>query len=233
MTERFLPDKAIDLVDEAASKLKMEIDSMPRELDELNRRLRRLEIEREALKNEEDKSAKERLNEIESKIANLKEEMRPLKAQWEREQGVIQDIQNLKEEIEETKLAAEAAEREANYEKAARLKHGKLHELRRKLEEINQKETSSKTERNLLREEVKEEDIAQVVASWTDIPVTRVMESEKKKLINLDEELSQRVVGQKDAIKAVSNAIRRSRTGLQDENRPLGILSLYGANWCW
>ncbi|AGB41112.1 ATP-dependent chaperone ClpB [Halobacteroides halobius DSM 5150] len=228
LTERFLPDKAIDLIDEAASKLKIEIDSMPIELDELNRRLRRLEIEKEALKKEDNEAAKEQLQEIEAKIADLKEEIKPLKEQWEKEKGTIQQIQQLKEEIEETKIAAEQAEREADYERAARLKHGKLHELRKKLEEANQQAEDSKPERDLLREEVKEEDIAEVVASWTDIPVTKVMEGEKEKLVNLEDELAKRVVGQANAIKAVSNAIRRSRTGLQDKDRPLGSFLFMG-----
>lgn len=228
LTERFLPDKAIDLVDEAASKLRIEIDSMPIELDELNRKLRRLEIEREALKKESDQESAERLEDLEAEIADLKEELQPLKAKWENEKKIIQEIQDLKEEIEQTKLAAETAERDADYEEAARLKYGKLNELKKELELANQRAAELKGDRDLLREEVGEEDIAEIVASWTDIPVTKVMAGEKEKLINLEEELSKRVVGQKDAIKAVSNAIRRSRTGLQDEDRPLGSFIFMG-----
>ncbi|MGM0501402.1 MAG: ATP-dependent chaperone ClpB [Bacillota bacterium] len=228
LTERFLPDKAIDLVDEAASKLKIEIDSMPIEIDELNRELRRLEIEKEALKAEDGANVEERLDNIEARIADIKEELDPLKAEWEAEKGIIQEIQDLKEEIEETKIAADAAEREADYEKAARLRHGKLHELKQELAEANQKAEELKSDRNLLREEVTEEDIAKIISSWTDIPVTKVMEGEKEKLIHLEEEISKRVVGQDDAIKAVSNAIRRSRTGLQDEDRPLGSFLFMG-----
>ncbi|MBM7555948.1 ATP-dependent chaperone ClpB [Halanaerobacter jeridensis] len=228
LTDRFLPDKAIDLVDEAGSKLKIEIDSMPIEIDELNRELRRLEIEKEALKSEEGENVAERLEDINERIADIREELDPLKAEWEAEKGVIQEIQDLKEEIEETKLAADAAEREADYEKAARLRHGKLHELKQELEEANQKAEELKTDSDLLREEVTEEDIAKIISSWTDIPVTKVMEGEKEKLVNLEEEISKRVVGQNDAIKAVSNAIRRSRTGLQDEERPLGSFLFMG-----
>ncbi|MGM0368903.1 MAG: ATP-dependent chaperone ClpB [Bacillota bacterium] len=228
LTERFLPDKAIDLMDEAASKLKIEIDSMPIEIDELNRELRRLEIEKEALKNEDGTDSRERLEVIEERIADIKEELDPLKAEWEAEKGIIQEIQDIKEEIEETKIAADAAERDGDYERAARLRHGDLHELKEKLATANQKAEDLKSDRNLLREEVAEEDIAKIVSSWTDIPVTRVMEGEKEKLVNLEEEISQRVVGQNDAIKAVSNAIRRSRTGLQDKDRPLGSFLFMG-----
>ena len=228
LTDRFLPDKAIDLVDEAASKLKIEIDSMPIEIDELNRELSRLEIEKEALKSEEGEGVDERLEDIKQRIADVREELDPLKAEWEAEKESIQKIQDLKEEIEETKLAADAAEREANYEKAARLRHGKLHELQQELKEANQKVEELETENDLLREEVTEEDIAKIVSSWTDIPVTKVMEGEKEKLVHLEEEISKRVVGQNDAIKAVSNAIRRSRTGLQDEERPLGSFLFMG-----
>ncbi|GAB6137765.1 ATP-dependent chaperone ClpB [Halanaerobaculum tunisiense] len=224
LTERFLPDKAIDLVDEAASKLKIELDSQPLELEELTRKRCRLEIEKEALKNEEEKTAQERLGEINRELADLEKEIKPLQEQWHQEQETRQEIQQLKEEIEETKLAAETAEREANYEQAARLKHGKLHQLQKELEEAQTKAT----EPDLLREKVTAEDIAEVVASWTDIPVTKVMESEKEKLVNLEEELAQRVVGQEDAIEAVSNAIRRSRTGLQDRDHPLGSFLFMG-----
>ncbi|MCK8826781.1 ATP-dependent chaperone ClpB [Natroniella acetigena] len=228
LTERFLPDKAIDLIDEAASKLRIEIDSMPIEIDELDRKLRRLEIEREALKKEEDQASQERLEAIEQEIADLKEKINPLKAKWENEKEGIQKIQDLKEEIEETKIAAENAEREADYEEAARLKYGRLHELQKKLEEFEQRTEELKEERDLVKEEVQEDDIAKIVASWTDIPVTKVMEEEREKLVYLEQELSKRVVGQDDAIRAVSNAIRRSRTGLQDEDRPLGSFIFMG-----
>ncbi|WP_027340574.1 ATP-dependent chaperone ClpB [Halonatronum saccharophilum] len=228
LSERFLPDKAIDLIDEAASKLKIEIDSMPIEIDELDRRLRRLEIEKEALKKEDDEGALKRLEEIKEEIVNLKDKINPLKAKWTNEKEVLKEIGDLKEEIEETKIKAEAAERDADYERAARLKYGDLHELNLKLEEAIKKAEELKGERHLLKEEVGEEDIAQVVASWTGIPLTKVMEGEKQKLLHLEEELSNRVVGQKDAIKAVSNAIRRSRTGLQDDNRPLASFIFMG-----
>ncbi len=228
LTDRFLPDKAIDLVDEAASKLRMEIDSMPVEIDNLNRELRRLEIEKEALKNETDEDAQDRLEDIKAQIADLKEEIQPLKEKWEQEKDSLERIQKLKEEIEATKLEADAAERENDYERAARLRHGKLHDLKQELEEANQEAENLKSKRDLLREEVSEEDIAGIVASWTDIPVTKVMENEREKLVNLEAEIAQRVVGQKEAIEAVSNAIRRSRTGLQDEDRPLGSFLFLG-----
>ncbi|MCK8818016.1 ATP-dependent chaperone ClpB [Natroniella sulfidigena] len=228
LTERFLPDKAIDLIDEAASKIRIEIDSMPIEIDELDRKLRRLEIEREALKKEENQGSQERLAALEEEIAELKEEINPLKAKWENEKELVQKIQDLKEEVEETKIAAEAAEREADYEEAARLKYGKLHQLQQKLEETQQRSEKLNQERDLVKEEVQREDIAEIVASWTDIPVTKVIEEEREKLVQLEDELSNRVIGQGDAIEAVSNAIRRSRTGLQDEDRPLGSFIFLG-----
>ncbi|WP_408956455.1 ATP-dependent chaperone ClpB [Natroniella sp. ANB-PHB2] len=228
LTERFLPDKAIDLIDEAASKLRIEIDSMPIEIDELARKLRRLEIEREALKKEEDQRSKERLSALEQKIAELREEINPLKAKWENEKELLQKVQNLKEEIEETKIAAESAEREADYEEAARLKYGKLHELEQRLKETQQRLKELNQESDLAREEVQQEDIAEIIGSWIDIPVTKVMEEEREKLVYLEAELSKRVIGQDDAIQAVSNAIRRSRTGLQDEDRPLGSFIFMG-----
>ncbi len=229
LTDRFLPDKAIDLVDEAASKLRIELDSMPIEIDELDRKLTRLEIEREALKKEKDSShSKERLENIKEEIAQLKEEINPLKMKWENEKEMIQKIQDLKEGIEEVKIEAQQAERDANYEEVARLRYGKLHQLKEELKRANQEAEELKGERDLLKEEVREEDIAQIVVSWTNIPLTRLMEDEKEKLIYLEEKLAQRVIGQDDAIKAVSNAIRRSRTGLQDENRPLGSFIFMG-----
>ncbi len=228
LTERFLPDKAIDLIDEAASKLRIEIDSMPIEIDELDRRVRRLEIEKEALKKEDNEQSKERLQEINKKIVELKEKRDPLRARWENEKGLIKKIQDIKEEIEKINIAAENAERNANYEEAARLKYGELHQLKSKLAGANTKLDSIKETGNLLKEEVTEEDIAEIVSSWTDIPLQKLMEEEKEKLINLEQELRKRVVGQEDALKAVSNAIRRSRTGLQDKDRPLASFIFMG-----
>ena len=228
LTERFLPDKAIDLVDEAASKLRIDIDSMPLEIDELNRRIRRLETEKEALKKEEDVESKGRLEELDEKINDLKEKRDPLLARWDREKELIQKRQNLNEEIEKLKVKAENAEREANYEEAARLRYGELNELQKELDETKEKIENLEGEFNVLKEEVAAEDIAEIVSSWTDIPVQELMEDEREKLVHLEEELSKRVVGQDEAITAVSNAIRRSRTGLQDLDRPLGSFIFMG-----
>src|SRR6056297_3557026 len=228
LTERFLPDKAIDLVDEAASKLRIDIDSMPLEIDELNRKIRRLEIEKEALKKEEDQESQERLEELGKKIQELKEKRDPLLARWDNEKELIQKRQNLNEEIEKIKVKAENAEREANYEEAARLRYGELNDLQKELEETKEKIEDIEGDFNVLKEEVTAEDIAEIVSSWTDIPVQELMEDEREKLVHLEEELAKRVVGQNEAITAVSNAIRRSRTGLQDIDRPLGSFIFMG-----
>ncbi|MGM0420643.1 MAG: ATP-dependent chaperone ClpB [Bacillota bacterium] len=227
LTERYQPDKAIDLIDEAAAKVKIDIDSMPLEIDELNRKLRRLETEREVLKNEEAEEAEGKLEELNQIINELKEKRDPLLARWNQEKNLLKRQQELKEEIERVKVEAENAEREADYEKAARLKYGKLNDLERELAEIQEK-VEDGANRELLQEEVTEEDIAGIVASWTDIPVQQLLASERERLLQLEEELSRRVVGQDEAINAVSNAIRRSRTGLQDEDRPLGSFLFMG-----
>ncbi|MFW6237834.1 MAG: ATP-dependent Clp protease ATP-binding subunit [Halanaerobiales bacterium] len=229
LTDRFLPDKAIDLADEAASKLRIEMDSMPIEIDQLDRKVRRLEIEKEALKKEQDdKETKERLQEINEKLSDLKEKRNPLQARWENNKKLINKIQELKEKIDRIKLQAETAEREADYEKAARLRYGELHDLQEKLKAANRKLEESRENGNLVEEQVTEEDIAEIVSSWTDIPLQKLMTEEKQKLVHLEDELSRRVVGQKQAIEAVSNAIRRSRTGLQDEERPLASFIFMG-----
>jgi len=228
LTERYQPDKSIDLIDEAAAKVKIDIDSMPLEIDELNRRLRRLETEREVLKNEKEEGSEEKLKELTEKINELKEKRDPLMARWNQEKDLIKQEKELKEEIEKVKLAAENAEREANYEEAARLKYGKLSDLEKELKQIREKVEGDTEDQDILREEVTEEDIAGIVASWTDIPVQQLLSSEKEKLLEMEAELSRRVVGQDEAIKAVSNAIRRSRTGLQSEERPLGSFLFMG-----
>ena len=228
LTERFLPDKAIDLIDEAASKLRIDIDSMPLEIDELNRRIRRLETEKEALKQEEDKESEERLKELDEKINELKEKRDPLLARWDQEKELIQKRQHLNEEIEKIKVKAENAEREANYEEAARLRYGELNDLQKELEKTKEKIEQIEGDFDVLKEEVTAEDIAEIVSSWTDIPVQELMEDEREKLIHLEDELAKRVVGQEEAITAVSNAIRRSRTGLQDIDRPLGSFIFMG-----
>ncbi len=229
LTERFQPDKSIDLVDEAAAKVKIDIDSMPLEIDELNRRLRRLETEREMLKNEEDpEEVAEELEELDEEIEEIKAQRDPLMESWHEEKELVERRQEVKEEIDKVKHRAENAEREADYEEAARLRYGRLNELEKELEEISEQIEEMGSSREMIREEVTEEDIAEIVASWTEIPVQKLLQSEKEKLINLEEQLSQRVVGQSEAINAVSNSIRRSRTGLQSRESPLGTFMFMG-----
>jgi ATP-dependent Clp protease ATP-binding subunit ClpB len=226
ISDRFLPDKAIDLVDEAASKLRMEIDSMPAELDEVRRRVMQLEIEREALRKETDKASKERLAKLEQELANLKEEQTHLQAQWQQEKDEISGSSSIKEQLEQTRLELEGAIRAGDYTKASELQYGRIPELEKRLEQ--QDGASLPRAGRLLKLEVDEEDIAEVVAKWTNIPVSRLMEGEIQKLIHMEERLHQRVVGQDEAIGAVSNAIRRARAGLQDPNRPLGSFIFLG-----
>ncbi|HID06839.1 MAG TPA: ATP-dependent chaperone ClpB [Armatimonadetes bacterium] len=228
ITDRYLPDKAIDLIDEAAAKLRMEIDSMPTEIDEVERRIRQLEIERTALTKETDPDAKERLEKLERQIAELREEADRLKAQWQREKEVIQRIRDVKEQIEQTRFEIERAEREYDLNRAAELRYGRLVELQRQLEETERQLAEIQKEGRLLKEEVDEEDIAEVVSKWTGIPVTKLMESETQKLLKMEERLRQRVVGQDHAIEAVANAVRRARAGLQDPNRPLASFIFLG-----
>ncbi len=225
---RFLPDKAIDLVDEAASRLRIEIDSLPTEIDEIERKIKQLEIEEQALKKEKDKASSERLEKLRAELAELKEKSNSMKAHWMQEKKAIQSIRSLKEEIEKTKLAAEQAEREADLAKAAELRYGKLLELNKKLEQENKRLEELQKDFKMLKEEVDEEDIAETVSKWTGIPVSRLIEGEIEKLIHMEERLSQRVVGQDDAIKIISNAIRRARAGLQDPNRPIGSFIFVG-----
>ena len=229
ITDRFLPDKAIDLVDEAASKLRMEIDSMPAELDEINRRVMQLEIEREALRKEKDKASKERLEKLEKELADLKEEHTTLMARWQQEKEAIQRQRKLKEELEQLRLEIERAQRAGDYGKASELQYGRLPELERLMRaEEERMASAAKQGQAMLKEEVDEEDIAEVVSKWTHIPVSRLMEGEIQKLIHMEERLHQRVVGQDEAIRAVANAIRRARAGLQDPNRPLGSFIFLG-----
>jgi ATP-dependent Clp protease ATP-binding subunit ClpB len=223
-----LPDKAIDLIDEAASRLRIEIDSLPTEIDELERRIKQLEIEEQALKKEKDKASKERTDKIKKELSELKEKSNIMKAHWTGEKEVISQIRSLKEEIEKTKLSAEQAEREANLAKAAELKYGKLLELEKTLQDKNKKLEELQKDKKMLKEEVDEEDIAETVSKWTSIPVTRLVEGEIEKLIHMEERLKVRVVGQDEAIKAISDAIRRARAGLQDPNRPVGSFIFVG-----
>jgi ATP-dependent Clp protease ATP-binding subunit ClpB len=227
ITDRFLPDKAIDLVDEAASKLRMEIDSMPAELDEIRRRVMQLEIEREALRKETDQASQERLAKLEKELANLKEQMTALQAEWQREKDAISGASTLKEQLEQLRLELEAAQRAGDYARASELQYGRIPELEKRLADEDSAGGKPKATR-LIKLEVDEEDIAEVVAKWTNIPVSRLMEGEIQKLIRMEERLHQRVVGQDEAITAVSNAIRRARAGLQDPNRPLGSFIFLG-----
>jgi ATP-dependent Clp protease ATP-binding subunit ClpB len=228
ISDRFLPDKAIDLVDEAASKLRMEIDSMPAELDEVHRRIMQLEIEREALRKEKDKASLERLARLERELADLKEEQDRLTTHWEHEKEAIQGARRLKEELERVRLEIEQAQRSGDYAKASELQYGKLPDLERRIRQDEERLGSAQAGHRMLKEEVDEEDIAEVVSKWTHIPVSRLMEGEVQKLIRMEERLHQRVVGQDDAVEAVANAIRRARAGLQDPNRPLGSFMFLG-----
>ena len=224
ITNRFLPDKAIDLMDEAASKLRMEINSKPEELDVLDRKIMQLEIEIEAIKREDDQNKLKSLN---SDLANLKDERNEINAKWQSEKSIVDSIQTLKTNIEEYKLEAEKAERNGDYGKVAELRYGKIKEAQAQLED-QQKILAEQEETALIKEEVTYEDIAEVVAKWTGIPVTKMIQSEREKLLNLEDELHKRVVGQEEAIEAVSDAVRRSRAGLQNPNKPIGSFLFLG-----
>lgn len=225
ITDRFLPDKAIDLMDEAAAKLRMEVDSVPEELDEKSRRIAQLEIEREAIKREKDKIKEE---ELAKQISNLKEEEKALKAKWQSEKEVVNKIQQNKIEIEEAKFQADKAEREGDYGKVAELRYGKIKALEADIEKLQKQLREMQTSSAMIKEDVDAVDIADVVSRWTGIPVNKMLQSEKDKLLNLEDELHKRVVGQDEAIEAISNAIRRSRAGLQDPKRPIGSFIFLG-----
>jgi len=228
ITDRYLPDKAIDLIDEAAAKLRMEIDSMPIELDEIERKLRQLEIERQALSKEPTEDAKEKIKKISQEIEQLLSKKEELSRQWQAEKEIILKIREIKAEMEQTRIASEQAERQGDLTRAAELRYGKMIELKHALEQANAQLKEVQKKRKMLKEEVDEEDIAEVVAKWTGIPVKRLLESETQKLIKMEERLRERVVGQDEAIIAVSNAIRRARAGLQDPNRPIGSFMFLG-----
>jgi ATP-dependent Clp protease ATP-binding subunit ClpB len=228
VTGRFLPDKAIDLVDESASRLRIEIDSMPVEIDEVERRIRQLEIERAALQKETDPASRERLERLEQELADLQEQSGGMRAHWQREKELIDAIRGRKQEIEEARAAFERSEREGDLERAAQLRYGTLVELEKQLEQDNAALEELQRDRKMLNEEVTEEDVAEVVSKWTGIPVSRLMEGEMQKLVHLEEHLHQRVVGQDEAVNAVANAIRRSRAGLADPNRPIGSFLFLG-----
>ncbi|MBO6880166.1 ATP-dependent chaperone ClpB [Winogradskyella sp.] len=224
ITNRFLPDKAIDLMDEAASKLRMEINSKPEELDVLDRKIMQLEIEHEAIKREKDES---KLKSLKAELANLKEERNELNAKWKSEKELVENVQNIKQDIENYKLEAERAEREGNYGKVAEIRYGKIKEATEQLEGY-QKQLAEQQETALIKEEVTYEDVADVVAKWTGIPVTKMIQSEREKLLKLEDELHKRVVGQEEAIEAVSDAVRRSRAGLQNPQKPIGTFLFLG-----
>lgn len=225
ISDRFLPDKAIDLMDEAASKLRLEMDSLPEELDELNRRIMQLEIEREAIRREKDKEKEAILS---KDIAELSEARNSLKAKWESEKEVVHGIQREKENIDRLKTEAEHAEKSGDYGRVAEIRYGKITEAEKRLDELQKRMKEMQGEKSLLKEEVDSEDIAEVVAKWTGIPVSKMLQSEREKLLHLEKELSKRVAGQEEAIQALSDAVRRSRAGLQDPKRPIGSFIFMG-----
>jgi ATP-dependent Clp protease ATP-binding subunit ClpB len=226
--DRFLPDKAIDLVDEAASRLRIEIDSMPQEIDEVERRIMQLEIERTALLKEKDRAAIERREEIEREVAGLRERSSAMKAQWQHEKEMLGGVGKIKQEIDHARIEAEQASRRGDLTKAAEITYGRIPDLERRMRETEQKLSSAEGRPQFLKEEVGADDIAEIVARWTGIPVSRVLESERARLTKLDQELANRVIGQDEAVHAVANAVRRSRAGLQDPNRPIGSFIFLG-----
>ncbi|MEJ2685062.1 MAG: ATP-dependent chaperone ClpB [Candidatus Sulfobium sp.] len=228
ITDRFLPDKAIDLIDEAASKLRMEIDSMPVELDEIERKLRQLEIEKQAVMKEDSKEAREKLEKLKKDMSELQVRRDELRAHWLSEKEIITRIRDYKQQLEKTKMESEKAEREGDLGKAAELRYGKLLELQKALEKENAQLLQAQSRRKMLKEEVDEEDIAEVVSKWTCIPVSKMLEGEAQKLLQMDDRLRMRVVGQDEAITAVSDAVRRARAGIQDPNRPIGSFIFLG-----
>ena len=229
ITNRFLPDKAIDLVDEAASQLKIEIESQPTELDQIERKILQLNIEKQALSNENDAASKDRLEKLEKELSEITEERNSMKLKWDNEKKRIEEIRKLKEELEELNIKETQYTREGNLAKAAEIKYGKIPELNKKLEEANIENSNSKEdEKRLLREEISEDDIAQVISVWTGIPVSKMLASEKQKYLQLEEVLHKRVIGQDEAITSVADAIRRNRAGLSDENKPLGSFLFIG-----
>jgi ATP-dependent Clp protease ATP-binding subunit ClpB len=227
ITDRFLPDKAIDLIDEAAASLRIQIDSLPTEVDQLERRITQLEIERQALKREEDTNSKERLAAIEKELAELRERSNALKARWKQEKESIGRVRELKEKIEQIKLQAATASNKGDYEKAAQLQYGEMPKLQAELDKLNA-QADGKSGQRMLKEEVDEEDVAKIVSKWTGIPVSKMLEGEVKKLVEMEDRLRQRVIGQETAIEHVSNAIRRSRAGLSDPRRPIGSFIFLG-----
>jgi ATP-dependent Clp protease ATP-binding subunit ClpB len=228
ITDRFLPDKAIDLIDECASKLRIEIDSMPTEIDDIQRRITQTEIEREALKKESDPASRQRLVKLEGELSNLKDELHEMKGHWLNEKELIQNIRAIKGEQEHLGVEAQRAERQGDLAKVAEIRYGRLNDLQRRLEEANRHLAEQQETHKMLKEEVDAEDVAEVISRWTGIPVSKMLEGEKDKLIHMEERLGRRVIGQHEAIVAVSNAVRRARAGLQDPNRPIGSFIFMG-----
>jgi len=228
IADRFLPDKAIDLMDECASKLRIEIDSMPAEIDEVQRRITQAEIERQALKKEKDPASKERLQKLETALADMNDELTKMKGHWQNEKDLIQTIRKIKEAQEQLSTEAQLAEREGDLARVAELRYGKALELDKQLQEANQKLSELQQTSKMLKEEVDDEDVAEVVSRWTGIPVSKMLEGERDKLVHMEERLHRRVIGQAEAVAAVSNAVRRARSGLQDPNRPIGSFIFMG-----
>jgi ATP-dependent Clp protease ATP-binding subunit ClpB len=228
ITDRFLPDKAIDLIDEAAASLRMEMDSLPVDIETVERQIIQLEIERQALSKEDDRSSRERLALIEKQLSELRENSAQKKLRWQREKELIQAIRTLKEQMDQAHTEEQRAEREGNYARVAEIRYGRLQDLEQKLKDANARVEELKQNERMLKEQVDEEDVAKIVSKWTGIPLTKMLESEIQKLVRMDELLAKRVVGQQNALKAVANAIRRSRAGLQDRNRPIGVFMFLG-----
>jgi ATP-dependent Clp protease ATP-binding subunit ClpB len=228
IADRFLPDKAIDLIDECASKLRIEIDSMPAEIDEIQRKITQSEIERQALKKETDPSSKERLKKLRAELADFNDELTRMKGHWQNEKDLIQTIRKIKEDQEQLSNEAQLAEREGNLARVAEIRYGKALELEKQLEEANQELSDLQQASKMLKEEVDDEDVAEVVSRWTGIPVTKMLEGERDKLVRMEDRLHRRVIGQEEAVTAVSNAVRRARSGLQDPNRPIGSFIFMG-----
>ncbi len=228
ISDRFLPDKAIDLIDECASKLRIEIDSMPTEIDEIQRKITQMEIERQALKKESDPASRQRLEKLEAELAELNDELAQMKAHWQNEKEMIQAIRKIKEEQEQIGLEAQKAEREGDLAKVAEIRYGRAAELQKRLEEANRKLAELQQDSKMLKEEVDDEDVAEVISRWTGIPVSKMLEGEREKLVRMEERLHARVIGQDEAVAAVANAVRRARSGLQDPNRPIGSFIFMG-----
>ncbi len=228
IADRFLPDKAIDLIDECASKLRIEIDSMPAEIDEIQRKITQAEIERQALKKETDPASRERYKKLQADLADMNDELKAMKGHWQNEKDTIQNIRKIKEEQEQLNQEAQLAEREGDLAKVAEIRYGRAAELQKRLEETNRKLSELQATSKMLKEEVDDEDVAEVISRWTGIPVSKMLEGEREKLVHMEERLHKRVIGQNEAVAAVSNAVRRARSGLQDPNRPIGSFIFMG-----